>query len=273
MRKFYVNFLVASLFVLAFQLNSQAQNLIVNSDFEADGGSLNNWETASGTSLGTDGSDHYAIMHGENGVLYQKVTGITISNTYKCTMYFKNLKIKQTTGYGYAIEKDVPLVFPEFTKGAMEFRSFCDSLGAWTVLDGTQDGADVILDYDVTIPDSTAAIYICMGTKGAVSDMQVDSVVFEESVSAGVTSYSRNNENVLSVYPNPARSEVSLRIARRLNTFANYKVQIYNQVGKMIREKTISKENAKLSVQDLTPGLYFIKVPEINGIAKMFVGD
>ena len=273
MKKIYLNFLAASLFVLAFQMNGQSQNLIVNSDFEKDGGSLNGWSTASGTTLGTIDADHFAVLHGENGVLYQKVTGISVGKNYKCTMYFKNLNIKQNTGYGYAIEKDVPLVLPEFTVGATNLKSFCDSSGVWTVLDATNQGTNIILDYNVMIPEDAKSIYICMGTKGAVSDMQVDSVVFKESVATLASKYSRNNENTMSVYPNPAKNEVSLSFNPDQYKGAKYRVLIYDQVGKMVRQESLSIINGttKLSVQGLKAGLYFVQLPEINGKAKLIV--
>ncbi len=106
--------LVFSLFVFSFY--SKSQNLVNNADFSA--GSLTGWGTSSGTTIGNEGGSYFAILHGENGVLYQRVTGVEPGKTYECKMSFKNLLVKQTTGYGFAIEKGSPLTLPVFTIGA-----------------------------------------------------------------------------------------------------------------------------------------------------------
>lgn len=193
--KSYLGVIVFFLFLIGPNFNIQAQNLIINPEFEADGGSFNSWGTASGTSLGTDGSDHYAILHGENGVLYQRVADVVPGKTYQCTMYFKNLKVKQTTGYGYAIESGTSLILPEFTIGATNLRSFCqDNSGTWTTLENNLLEQNVSKSYNILIPENTTAIYICLGTKGAVADMQVDSVVFKQLAATKVSFFVKNKE-------------------------------------------------------------------------------
>lgn len=102
--------------LVVFSFWSQSQNLVNNADFSA--GSLTGWGTASGTTLGSEGGSYFAILHGENGVLYQRVTGVEPGKTYECKMSFKNLLVKQTTGYGFALEKGSPLTLPVFTIGA-----------------------------------------------------------------------------------------------------------------------------------------------------------
>jgi hypothetical protein len=276
MRKIYFKIFSGLLLVLALQMTGQAQNLLSNGDFEKDGGSLNDWGIASGTTLGSDGSDYYAVLHGENGVLYQKVTGVAPGETYKCTMDFRNVKVRQTTGFGYAIEKDVALTIPEFTIGATNLKNLCEPNGMWNVLESGLEVQDTTMFYEVTIPDSATAIYVCIGCKGAVSDLQVNSVVFEK---VGIPSsvFDRDLYTAeLSVYPVPAKFELTLELNFDQNLQnKNFQAGIYELTGKRIRTETLflQRGQARIQVQDLNPGMYFIAIPELNKSAKFVIGD
>lgn len=192
--KFYVRLFMMILLVVWGQLEGKAENLVVNYDFEADGGSFNGWGTASGTSLGVDGTDHYAILHGENGVLYQRVAGVIPGSTYTCTMSIKSILVKQTTGYGFAVETGSALTLPDFTIGATNLKSFCEGNGGtWTTLPATSVAeTDVTYTYNLLIPANATAIYVCLGTKGAVSDMQVTSVELKKVGATNVSFLVKN---------------------------------------------------------------------------------
>jgi len=170
-------FFLSCVFLTGLHSIGLSQNLLVNGDFSSDGGSLSNWGTASGTSIGNNGTDYFAILHGENGVLYQRVANVTPGKTYVCTMNFTNLNVKQTTGYGFAIEKDAALSLPVFKVGASDLKPFCENNnGKWTVLEANLAVQNVRMTYNVLMPANATAIYICLGTKGAIADMQVTSV-------------------------------------------------------------------------------------------------
>lgn len=176
------------LILTGFSFCSNAQNLLTNGDFSA--GNLNGWGTASGTTLSSEGGNYFAILHGENGVLYQRVTGVEPGKTYECKMTFKNLMVKQTTGYGFAVEKGAPITLPVFTIGASNLKTFCETNGgAWTVLPSDLSEQNTVKSYSLLIPDKTTAVYICLGTKGAVSDMQVKLVELKPT-SASKTTFS-----------------------------------------------------------------------------------
>jgi hypothetical protein len=171
--------------LVVFSFWSQSQNLVNNADFNA--GSLTGWGTASGTTLGSEGGSYFAILHGENGVLYQRVTGVEPGKTYECKMSFKNLLVKQTTGYGFAIEKGSPLTLPVFTIGASNLKTFCESnSGTWTVLPSDLSEQNTVKSYSLLIPVNTTAVYICLGTKGAVSDMQVKLVELKPTAASKI---------------------------------------------------------------------------------------
>jgi hypothetical protein len=171
--------------LVVFSFWSQSQNLVNNADFSA--GSLTGWGAASGTTIGREGGIYFAVLHGENGVLYQRVTGVEPGKTYECKMSFKNLLVKQTTGYGFAIEKGSPLTLPVFTIGASNLKTFCESnSGVWTVLPSDLSEQNTIKSYSLLIPDKTTAVHICLGTKGAVSDMQVKLVELKPTAASKI---------------------------------------------------------------------------------------
>ena len=161
-------------------LAANSQNLITNHNFEDNGGSLDNWTIASGTELRVNGSDHYAYLSGENGVLVQKVTALEQGKIYNCKIYFNYLFVKQTTGYGYALEYDSPLSLPTFSIGASDLKNFCNTNGSWTQLADSYTGNSIVESFSIVVPDGAFAIYICLGTKGALSKYEVDSVEFYE---------------------------------------------------------------------------------------------
>ena len=167
--------LIIILTTLTYPLFSQ--NLIQNPDFND---SLNNWATTAGTTL-IPGTDTVAYVSGSN-VLYQKVTGITVGKTYRCIIECTDVVIKQTTGYGFAIEKSAPIVFPEFTRGSSDMNKVCtDNGGSWIQPPAEAVGAQTFI-IDITIPDEATAIYICIATKGAAAKLSVTSVSFEEAM-------------------------------------------------------------------------------------------
>ena len=163
---------------LLFSTGMNGQNLLVNGDFEANGGSFDGWfYTPSNTELLTDGNSHYAHLWGENGVLYQRVEGLQTGIPYACTIHFRYLKVKQTTGYGYAVEEGVPLTIPTFTIGATNLKNFCEANGGqWTILPDNLEESNTEKTWFITLPQTATALYICTGTKGALADYKIDSV-------------------------------------------------------------------------------------------------
>ncbi len=78
-------------------------------------------------------------------------------------------------------------------------------------------------------------------------------------VAAGLIEHANNN---LSVYPNPAISEIVINGLLPTN---NKKVFIYNILGNLEREIILyGKENERVNVADLMPGCYFLKIDKRN---------
>jgi hypothetical protein len=165
------------LICLLFAIPSQAQNLLFNADFRMEGGSLTGWGYTENTELVQDSAAHFVRLWGENGVLYQKVEGLQTSIPYKVNIYFRFVRVRQTTGYGYAVESGEPLILPAFTIGATNLKSFCEGNGGeWINLPANMEENDTVISFLFTLPENATAAYVALGTKGALSLYEIDSV-------------------------------------------------------------------------------------------------
>ena len=64
----------------------------------------------------------------------------------------------------------------------------------------------------------------------------------------------------LSIYPNPAISNINLAIASQNNTTSAYKIKFMSSAGIMVKEATSSQANWQGSISNLQPGTYIIQV-------------
>jgi len=172
--------------IFCFSCNILAQNIVLNNDFEVNGGTLDSWGHTAGTTILDNSGDHYANVAGENGVLYQKLTNFTPGLLYVCSINFKSIVAKQSTGYGYAIQKETPLNIPTFTTGASNLRDFCNNNnGLWTQLPGpigiVELNGSETQSFTLTIPADATAIFICIGTKGVLAKLEVNTVSFQKN--------------------------------------------------------------------------------------------
>jgi glucose/arabinose dehydrogenase len=79
------------------------------------------------------------------------------------------------------------------------------------------------------------------------------------------TSLSTNDfqQNGLSIYPNPAENSFTIKNANLLNL---YELSIYDSMGKRVAIKKMDNlESTTVSIDNLSPGLYFVSVKELNG--------
>lgn len=191
----------SKLVIISILLSSytMGQNLLTNGNFEIDGGSLTGWENpTTNVVIGLDGVNHYARVFGENGVLYQKVTGLLPGNTYECSINFLTCNPKQTSGFGYAIEKSTILSMPVFSSGASQLKTFCEGNGGlWTNL--TVSETNVQKKFTVTIPTDATAMYVCIGTKGAIANFTISEVVLETKAATDVNFVVKSNNTKLAL--------------------------------------------------------------------------
>ncbi|RXP62703.1 T9SS C-terminal target domain-containing protein [Lutibacter sp. HS1-25] len=251
-----------------FSVSVYSQNVILNNDFEESAGSLNSWQYTTATSLMVDNGDHFASLYGDNGVLYQKITNIIPGLPYVCSINFKSIVAKQTTGFGFAIEKETQLTIPVFTIGATNLRDFCNNNnGQWTTMSGLTgtaetDGSETF-SYNITMPADATAIYICIGTKGAVAKLDVNNVILTKDNNTHEVTFlveDSNNQPVegaaieIESFPEPvftdATGKVSLTLL--LNNAYKYSVQKdYFQIYSTTLNVESNTTTVNVALQDL----------------------
>jgi len=101
-------------------------------------------------------------------------------------------------------------------------------------------------------------------------DVLIDDVVFVENSCSNQNGLERyiTNEEILetvdlletSVYPNPFNNNLNIQMNSELNN--NWKMQLYDITGKLVKEATVEKENQKFSfdTRDLNRGIYILEI-------------
>lgn len=73
-------------------------------------------------------------------------------------------------------------------------------------------------------------------------------------------------EQAVTIFPNPASSSITVQIE---NVPANYKITIYNVIGKKVKESVgIERDKTEMNVSDLENGIYFLQVENENAILR-----
>ena len=78
---------------------------------------------------------------------------------------------------------------------------------------------------------------------------------------SGVSNVSRSNEE-LSLYPNPATSEINLVYGGTADVKT---VSIYNIIGKLMSVYRISGNSANMSLENMPGGIYFVRLADTQG--------
>lgn len=71
----------------------------------------------------------------------------------------------------------------------------------------------------------------------------------------------------ISIYPNPASSQVVVQISVALAHRAGILFQLYNGVGQLMQERSLLEEQTKIDLDGLPPGAYFWKVKSANNLS------
>jgi predicted acyl esterase len=73
----------------------------------------------------------------------------------------------------------------------------------------------------------------------------------------------------MSIYPNPTQGEVNVV----WNTPIKGNIHVYDLAGKLVKSKTITQDQTqqKIRVQSLLPGVYLVRIPELNLTQKLIV--
>lgn len=96
------------------------------------------------------------------------------------------------------------------------------------------------------------------------------SATITQSVSTCTGIQEEANSNLISVYPNPANNYVTVQLVYEL--FEATKISIINALGEVVLTESTNSGSATFNTENLTNGIYFIKVESKNGSAiKKFI--
>jgi hypothetical protein len=78
-------------------------------------------------------------------------------------------------------------------------------------------------------------------------------------IGKATTSVNENNIQSVSLYPNPAREQVSFTLE------SDAQVSVFDMTGRKVSEMNATAGEAQLDVNELVNGVYFINVRYANG--------
>jgi hypothetical protein len=70
------------------------------------------------------------------------------------------------------------------------------------------------------------------------------------------------------VYPNPTTTVVNLKIENY--NYQSLAYELYNINGKLLEQKKIDNNQTPIQMENLAPGIYFLKISEENELIKTF---
>lgn len=74
-------------------------------------------------------------------------------------------------------------------------------------------------------------------------------------------SINQNSSNLFSIYPNPSQDKIEIG---GVQNYQNIKCQVTTILGEIVLDKELSNTNASLSLNNLSAGLYFVKLTSNN---------
>lgn len=191
--------------------------------------------------------------------------GDTLQNVFGCDSVFRNFDLFVTSPIGFD-ESNIRYEYlssVDFFGDSILFyvlnSSIYDSI-IWESSDGWADLSYVINDtayYTTTIAD---ALF--------VSGIAYNGVC-ANPFSLSITSIKDIKENKLSVYPNPTNNILTIELPQ--NQELEQETTIFNLLGKVVYNGSISKQNYQIDVSNLATGLYTIIIG--NSHAKFIKND
>jgi len=101
-------------------------------------------------------------------------------------------------------------------------------------------------------------------TTAGGSNLAIDNILLVNESNVGVNNATKNAE--FSVYPNPTKGMVSLRMNAEIG--AAYDLTVLDMLGKVVVRKSVSEKQTELDLTGLKKGIYFVKATA-NGITNV----
>ncbi|MBR5082509.1 MAG: choice-of-anchor J domain-containing protein [Bacteroidales bacterium] len=109
---------------------------------------------------------------------------------------------------------------------------------------------------DEILPGHYHFAFLYTSTNEAAASWEIDYV---KLIGKGTTSVNENNIQSVSLYPNPAREQVSFTLE------SDAQVSVFDVMGRKVSEMTVVAGEAQLNVSELESGVYFVNVRYANG--------
>lgn len=148
----------------------------------------------------------------------------------------------------------------------------CDNVTCYSpnVLTGTiqttddiapQGNAPFKVQYgDLTTATGNGPYYVTVELKTVNT---VDTVVYQfNRFSTNVSSVNNSKGDNIVVYPNPARDEINVLFDRSMDV---RNITVYNLIGKAVTVYKVSGNSAKLDIQNIPSGIYFLRMLDAQG--------
>ena len=121
---------------------------------------------------------------------------------------------------------------------------------------GNYEWVETGVHFDATLYGARFYVaFVYYSTTESAASWQVDYVKVTGKVTEGVN----ENSTSVSLYPNPAREQVSFMLE------SDAQVSVYDMTGRMVRTMNMAAGQAQLNVSDLENGVYFVNVRYTNG--------
>lgn len=111
---------------------------------------------------------------------------------------------------------------------------------------GYQNAVDIISGQTINITNNTLLDTL----------MPLEVRVFKLSASSQSMEIPISSANKIIATPNPAQTSVHIRISDS----SVYQYVIFNSLGAILKEGSLSQENGNITIAELRPGTYFIKL-------------
>jgi hypothetical protein len=116
------------------------------------------------------------------------------------------------------------------------------------------------------ISPTTTTTYTIVGSNVGCP---VTAVTITQSVSTCTGIEEATNNNLVSIYPNPANDFIAVAVAE---TIEGATIHIINALGEIVVTETVVSTSTTLNTENLTNGIYFVKVESKNSSAiKKFI--
>jgi len=134
----------------------------------------------------------------------------------------------------------------------------------------SQNGEYTFRGFDFNNNSALFTIDVTSGTVLYYNNTSDNAVGFEEPTCVAVATSANtltNSANIF-LYPNPATNDLTMEATGQVNL-----MELYDILGNLLLSKKPSAEKEKISVENLSPGSYILRVtgPQISASKKLFI--